>query len=421
MGINNLKKFIIIVFIIIISILSAWSANKNHPTEVSILMPAPFSDSTEGLIEKFNQKELGKIHISVTKGPRETESVSDLAISSLLLGNSPFDIILIDVTWLPKYAEAGWLANMEPWIDLNKWNSLSSGAKLGNEYNNNIYRWPLNADIGLLYWRKDLMKNPPRTPEELINTSIRLKENGDVSYGYVWQGRQYEGLSCVYLEVLNGFGGEWINTNKEVKLSTKEAINASRWMKTLILTGASPKSVTNFTENEALQLFVSGDAALMRNWPYAWAELQKDTSAVKDKVAVTTMVSQREEDRISTLGSWGLSIMQSSPNKDAAYKVIDYLTSDESQKELFLKYGYTPTSSNLYNDKSLLAIAPILEDINKGLSITKPRPQSPLYAQISDVLQSELSSILTGQKSVENAMNIAQFKTDNILSSAGER
>ena len=76
---------------------------------ITILMPAPFADSTKELVRDFNQKYEKSIHLDVIRGPLETEAISDLAISSLLLGDTPFDALLMDITWLPKYARAGWL------------------------------------------------------------------------------------------------------------------------------------------------------------------------------------------------------------------------------------------------------------------------------------------------------------------------
>ena len=308
---------------------------------------------------------------------------------------------------------------MDKWVSNYDWETLSYGARLGNKYKNKLYRWPLTADMGLLYWRTDLMKRAPKTPQELIDISLKLKSKNIVKYGYVWQGRQYEGLSCVFLETLHGFGGEWLSTSQEVQLDNVEAINAAKWLNKLITSGASPKSVTNFSENEALQAFESGESALMRNWPYAWAELQKESSLVKDKVDVTTMVSIKDHQPISTLGSWGFSIIKTTKHKEAAYKVIKFLTSDRAQKELFLESGYTPTSSNLYRDSELLQLAPILSKLEKALSITKPRPQTPFYAQISDVLQTQISAILTDGKPVEQAMNLAMEKTKKIIYSSG--
>lgn len=128
---------------------------------VTILMPAPFADSTRDLVKDFNQKYEKSIHLDVIRGPLETEAISDLAISSLLLGDTPFDALLMDITWLPKYARAGWLEALDNGFDESDINDLTNGAQLGNNYQGVLYRWPLVADIGLLFWRTDLMEKPP--------------------------------------------------------------------------------------------------------------------------------------------------------------------------------------------------------------------------------------------------------------------
>ena len=114
-------------------------------------MAAPFADSTSELVKIFNQKNRGRIHLEVIKGPLETEAISDLAISSLLLGNTPFDGLLMDVTWVPKYAKAGWLESLDNYFNEDDLNALAKGADEGNHYQGSLLRWPLNADIGLLY------------------------------------------------------------------------------------------------------------------------------------------------------------------------------------------------------------------------------------------------------------------------------
>ncbi len=420
MKIKIFSRIVLLFILVVISLIYPVLTSVNKTTNINILMPAPFAESTSELIKEFNRKENGIVHINVTKGPRETESVSDLAISSLLLGKSPFDIILMDVTWLPKYAKAGWLEPMNEFFTNDDWNSLANGSRPGNKIEGILYRWPLTADMGLLYWRTDLMDKPPRTPEELLNITLSLKNENKVRYGYVWQGRQYEGLSCVFLEVLNGFGGQWMDESQNIYLDSKESLDAANWLNNLIKVGASPKSVTNFTENEALQAFESGDAALMRNWPYAWAELQKENSHVKGKIGITTMVSIDNKTPTSTLGSWGFSILKNTRNKKASLEAIKFLTSQESQKKLFLNNGYTPTNANLYKDIELIEKHPILKDLEIALNAAKPRPQTPLYAQISDVLQKQLSSILTDNSNVEEAMNLAKIKTNKIIRSAGE-
>ncbi len=412
--------FVISILISSFTFVANKSVAKTSPSKhINILMPAPFADSTKDLINKFNVENKDNIIINVTRGPLETESVSDLAISSLMLEKSPFDILLIDVTWLPKYAAAGWLSSLDKWITQEDLNKIAIGAQKGNKFKNKVYRWPFVADMGLLYWRKDLMEKPPRTNNELIKISKELIQKKKVKYGYVWQGRQYEGLSCVFLEVLYGFGGEWLDENGAIHLDKQPSINAAKWLKKLIKDGITPKAVTNYSEPESLQLFESGEVAFMRNWPYAWSELQKPSSVVRGKVGVTTMVAEIGNNPTSTLGSWGFSIIKTSKNPQDAFKVIKYLTSIKSQKHLFLKYGYTPISSEIFKDVDILKNSPIITALYKGLTVSEPRPQTPLYAQISDVLQRHLSEILTGDGEVSETMNRAHSISNQILQSAG--
>ncbi|GCE65410.1 sugar ABC transporter substrate-binding protein [cyanobiont of Ornithocercus magnificus] len=388
---------------------------------ISVLMPAPFANSTAELVRKFNREHRGHTVVDVTRGPLDTEAVADLAISSLLLGNSPFDILLIDVTWLPKFAAAGWLQPLDNWFDADDVDSLATGARVGNEWEGQLLRWPLVADMGLLYWRTDLMEKPPATPEELIAVGRKLQQEGKVTHGYVLQGRQYEGLSCVFLEVLEGFGGSWFQSRETVGLDSLASKDAAAWLRSLIVTGVSPQAITNFGESEVLQVFRNGDAAMMRNWPYAWASLQDEESPVKGKVGITTMVARPGQPSTATQGSWGLAMLNSTKHADQAAELIRYLTSVSSQRELFLDHGYTPTSQVVFNDPELLRQSPILSILNVALSRAQLRPTTALYAQVSDVLQRRLSSILTGQQDPDIAMEQVERNSMTILRSAGGR
>ncbi|MDC0277482.1 ABC transporter substrate-binding protein [bacterium] len=388
---------------------------------VSFLMAAPFADATKDLVKQFNQEHRGEINLRVIRGPLETDAMSDLAISSLLLGKATFDGLLMDVTWLSKYAAAGWMEPLENYFSEKDVDSLAIGARKGNSYDGHLYRWPMTADMGLLYYRTDLMERPPETPDELVQISQSLQKEKKVDWGYVWQGRQYEGLSCVYLEMIDGFGGEWLQANEnQIGLDLQPGVEAAAWLRGLIDQGISPRAVTNYAEAEALQSFKVGDAAFMRNWPYAWAELQKSDSSVKGNVGITTMVSKPGYST-ATLGSWGLTVLQGSSHVDASIEAIRFLTSESAQKELFLNYGYSPTQQRVIDDPQLLQRKPILAEFGRALKVVSPRPETPLYGQISDVLTRQLSSVLTGEITAEDGMNVATANTKQILISAGKQ
>ena len=117
-------RFVLLVMIIIAGIWGS-SVIAQQTDQVSILMPAPFADSTVELVKAFNRDHKGRIHLKVVRGPLETEAISDLAISSLLLGDTPFDGLLMDVTWIPKYAKAGWLNSLNPYFTDDEVNALA--------------------------------------------------------------------------------------------------------------------------------------------------------------------------------------------------------------------------------------------------------------------------------------------------------
>ena len=399
----------------------AWpSAGKTAPVPVSILMPAPFADASKDLVNRFNREHRGKIELMINRGPLETESISDLAISSLLLGDAPFDALMMDVTWLPKYVEAGWLEPLDRWFDSSDSDQLVQGARLGNSFGDHLYRWPLVADVGVLYWRTDLMDCPPSTPDQLRSVALNLVRSRRVANGFVWQGRQYEGLSCDFVEVLHGFGGAWMAADEaRTTLNTSAAEQAAAWLDSLIRDGASPQAVTNYAETESLQAFKAGDAAMMRNWPYAWAELQKSDSAVRGKVGITLMPAVPGEEPGATLGSWGISLLRESPHPEETVEAIRFLTSEASQRQRFLRNGYTPTAEALFTDPELLAVSSALPDVRRALGHAVPRPPTAIYAQLSDVLQRQLNGLLTSGGSATDAMEEAQIRSETLIRSAG--
>ncbi len=385
------------------------------PVVVSVLMPAPFADATAPLVSRFN-REHRDLQIAVTRGPLDTEALSDLAISSLLLGDTPYDLLLMDVTWTPKYAAAGWLEPLEPLLGSDALDGMAPGARLGNAFAGHLWRLPLVADMGLLYWRTDLMPAPPRNLPELEAIASELQGRGVVPWGYVWQGRQYEGLSCVFLEVLRGFGGHWLHPGNDrlPDLDSEEAVAAAAWLAGLVRSGVTPAAVANVSEADSLQIFGAGQAAFMRNWPYAWAELQKAGSAVAGRVGVISLGA-------GTQGSWGLSMLRGSDHPRQAAEVVRWFTGEGSSRELAELYGYTPIWESLLNDPRLQQQLPLLPVLRQALETTALRPLTPVYAQLSDVLQRQLSALITGEGSARSAMAEAQRQSELILQAAGPK
>ena len=389
-----------------------------RPT-VRVLMPAPFADATADAVRRFNAGP-APWRIAVSRGPLDTEALSDLASSSLLLGDTPFDLLLMDISWTARYAAAGWLEPLEPLLGEEALAGLVPEARLGNEFDGNLWRMPLSGDTALLYWRTDLLPRPPRDTSELVAMARELQGQGRVRWGHVWQGRQYEGLSCVMLETLHAFGGRWWNPPAaRTDLLSPAALQATTWLADLVRTGISPAGVANFAENDALQLFSAGESAFLRNWPYAYGLIAQGGGPVAGKVGVTTLPGAPGFTGGGTLGTWGFSLLAGSPVPQAAAAVIRWFTGPELQKELVLSQGYAPTWQSLYDDPDLKARHPLLAVQRQALRTPLVRPLTPLYAQLSDVLQRQINGLLTSAEAPGAALARAQGQSEGILRAMG--
>jgi multiple sugar transport system substrate-binding protein len=382
---------------------------------VRVLMPAPFADATAPAVRRFNRSHRD-LQIAVSRGPLDTEALSDLASSSLLLGEAPFDLLLMDISWTARYVAAGWLLPLESLLGQQAMAGLLPAARLGNAFGGHLWRMPLSGDTALLYWRTDLLPRAPRDTSELVTMARALQRQGQVRWGYVWQGRQYEGLSCVVLEVLHAFGGRWWDGEAgRTDLMSAAALEATTWLTDLVRSGVSPPGVATFAENDALQLFRAGEAAFLRNWPYAWDLIEQENGPVTGHVGVTPLMGAPGHSGGGTLGTWGLSLLAGSPRPQAAAEVIRWLTGPEVQRELVLSQGYAPTWQSLYEDPELKVAHPLLAVQQQALGMALVRPLSPLYAQISDVLQRQINGLLASDLPPEVALARAQRQSDLIV------
>lgn len=392
---------------------------SQQPVQVSVLMQALERAQWDPIVERF-EAENPDIDLEIVEGPNATNLVEDLYTSAFLLGDSIYDLVYMDIVWTPKFAAAGWLEPLDDRVSEEDLSAFLEGDIEGGRYNGQLYRMPFRSDAGMLYYREDLLEDngfePPETTQELIEISQTLQEQGDVEWGYVWQGRQYEGLAAVFVEVLEGHGGFWVNPDtEEVGLDEPEAIAALEFLTDTIDKGISPTGVTTYQEEEARRFFQNGRTVFMRNWPYVWPLANEDDSVVQGKIAIKPMVHQAGFNAGACQGGWGLALVKNSPHKEEAWRVIEFMTSESVQKQFILDTAYVPSRRSLFNDPDIVAKYSHYPDLLEVQEQSVLRPPIAQYAQASDILQRNLSSALTGRLSPQQAMEQAADETRRLL------
>mgnify|MGYP001116203907 CR=1 FL=1 len=418
----QLRKYITYIVLGIftaLAILAVPAFTQDDPVTIRILMHAIEAKQWEILEEKF-EEEHPNINLEIVEGPNATNLVEDLYTSSFLLGDSPYDLVYMDIVWTPKFAAAGWLADLSDRVSDEELAAFLDADVEGGRYKEGLYRMPFRSDAGLLYYREDLLEaagyEPPETTQELMEISQALQADGEVEWGYVWQGKQYEGLSAMFVELLDGFGGFWIDPEtKEVGLDRPEAIAAVNFLRQTINDEISPPGVTTYTEEETRRFFQSGKAAFLRNWPYVWSLANSEDSQVAGKIALKPMVHAPGYDSSAAQGGWGIGMVKSTDHPEEAWEVIEFLTSEDAQKAFVLEHGYLPSRRSLFTDADVVDKYPQYPQFLEVQEQAVLRPPIAQYSQASDILQRYLSAAITERMTPEAAMEKAAEETRNLL------
>jgi multiple sugar transport system substrate-binding protein len=261
--------------------------------------------------------------------------------------------------------------------------------------------------------------SPPRRFEQFVRAAQTLQSPPDL-WGFAWQGKQYEGLVCGFLEVLEGHGGYWVDPNTlTVGLDRPEAVAALTFLVRCVRDArVSPPGVTTYQEEESRRLFQDGRAVFLRSWPYAWRLAQADDSPVRDRVGVMAMMHRPGFRPAGTLGGWGLGISAFSRHPDLAMEFVRAATSLEAQRWLCGPTGYAPARREAYRDSLLLSANPFLSALERLHANAVPRPSLARYALASDILQRQLSAALAGTDTPSHALRTAARETRAMLGRA---
>ncbi|MBX6330235.1 MAG: ABC transporter substrate-binding protein [Gemmatimonadaceae bacterium] len=327
------------------------------------------------------------------------------------------DVLQLDVVWTPEFAAAGWILPLDRFRPSRA--SFFPATIEANEWAGKLYALPWFADVGLLYWRTDLVDHEPRSLDDLVTLAQRAmaRPNGP-PYGIVWQGARYEGLVTVFQEYLGAFGGRITTDDGRVVVDSPEGVRALTFMLDEITRfHIAPPDVLTWHEEEARFAFQNGTAVFMRNWPYAYALLaDSSASRVAGKFAVTAMPAAPGGHPTATLGGAQLAINAYSEHPEAAYALIAYLTAPEQMLERARAVGEYPTRPSLYHDPRLAASVPApLAQIERAIERATPRPVIPIYTQLSEILQIQLHRALTGQAPPAAALHTAAREMNDLI------
>lgn len=415
------------------------------------------TDTLSKMIDDFNINHAEGFTVNLQENIWETKSQHDTYAIKLAAKDMSVDILQLDVTWPVEFAAAGWL---EPVNDLFEETGYTTELYLdahiwAGEYQDHQYSIPWYHDSAMLYYRADILEyaydngiiprnSPPETWPELLNWTQDMLANDDlVAYfkgtdgileGFVWQGREYEGLTCDLMEYLGGTGTySFLNEDQTEAIFNSPPIKDTlNYMKSLVdtvnntkfhaegrIVSASPDAVLTAHEETSRAVWDARNAIFHRNWPYCY-QLSMDNTFLNGnegsyghlpgagKIFGVSPIPHQDgvaEYRTSCLGGWQLGLNTYSEHKEEAKIFMKWLTDVDQQRTYLLGSGNRPTRKALYTDPQVLAskqayIAEMYDVFTSAL----PRPVHPCYEVMSETIWSPIHTYLDGGTTIDETV-----------------
>ena len=329
--------------------------------------------------------------------PHSSNECYAMYLQSLSANSFDVDILQMDTVFIDAFSK--YIAPLEQFLSPQDRDELQKSDYFSavNDCmirDGHLVALPIYTDVEIMFYRKDLLKKygrrVPQTWEELYDTALYIqgeerklaqRENRKSRFfGFVFQGKAFEMLTCNYVAFLDSFGGKIIGDDGKAAVDSEASVAAVSFM-VKCLKNISSCSVLNYSEEDCRGLFQSGNALFMPNWPYAWALVNDPSTGLKGKVgAMTIPASSCAEGKESgTLGGWFFVLSNYSKHKSIAASLIKYLTSKAQHKKR-AEFGYAPAFKSLYRDEFVLQHNPYFPTLYNALCNAVPRP-SKIFKQ----------------------------------------
>jgi multiple sugar transport system substrate-binding protein len=377
----------------------------------------------EQTIANFEKQNPG-VKIVREIGPNSSTQFHDLLTQKLKNRDTRLDVFFMDVIWPGEFASAGWALPLDGFFSREEQSKFLDAPMAANRYRGQTFGVPLFIDAGLLYYRKDLLQKhgmtPPRHWPELVEQAkiILSAEQDPHLTGYSGQFKQYEGLVCNMMEFILANGGAlWDEQRQTSALQQDRAKEAVRFVRDRIIGEISQRGVLAYEEPESVTLFTQGRAIFHRNWPYAW-QLANDPkqSRVAGKVGMMPLPAFPGGRGASSLGGWQVGVSRFSTSPEMAWRFASFITSPEMQKRIALSMGRAPARKALYEDRELLAKIPRLESLVETFKQAVPRPTTPVYVPLSNIMQRYFSAALAlSDSKIDQRAALAARDMDRVL------
>jgi len=385
---------------------SAWAQQTTLRVFVG---PNQRPDLQAKLFEQYNKANPG-VKVEVETGGATSELQRQYLSTVLNAKGSAIDLFLIDIVNPAQYASKGWIEPLDKYV--------GGAAVLKNDYlpvyqqanviGGKLYAMPSQGDAMFMYYRKDLLTKhgvaEPKTWEELAAAAkkITAAEGNANLQGLSIQGAPIEGAVCTFLLPYWGQGKQFNDAGGKLTLDKAAAVKGLKSWLDMVDQGVIKKNVAEVTTPITVNEFKAGQAVFAINWGFAYDRFKDDAdSTVKGKVGVMPLPAMTGGKSATCMGGWQWAMNAYGKNKDAAGKLIQFLSSKQASAFIAREGSILPVYQSVYSDAEVNKVVPWFKDALPVVLAAQSRPMVEDYGQVSDIIRTTTSAILARTKTPE--------------------
>ena len=364
------------------------SSSEAGPRQLTFFVAIQPGGTIEKVSERCTEESGGKYEITPEFLPTDASQQREQLVRRLGAEDSSIDVIGMDVIWTGEFANAGWV---EPWkgpLKKQVTEEVFPGVLETASFEDQLYAAPFNTNTQLLWYRKDLVKPPPKTGDEMLQVAEGLKEAGTIQV----QANRYEGFTVWANALIESAGTEVLSGPESVDLEQGPTEKALAVMGRLANSPAAPPNLSTSDEDSARLGFEAGESAFMTNYTFAYASAKEEAPDIAKNMGFARFPEVVPGTPSKPpLGGFNLAVSSFSGNKDVAFEAAACLANAKSQLTAVELDGLPPSRSDLYSNKTVTEAYPgFAELVKESIEDAGPRPTTPAYQDVSLAIQRSL-------------------------------
>jgi multiple sugar transport system substrate-binding protein len=364
------------------------SSKGSGPRELTFFVAIQPGGTIEEVSKRCSEESGGKYTIKPEFLPTDASQQREQLVRRLGAEDSSIDIVGMDVIWTGEFANAGWVEEWTGPLKQQVTENVFPNVIETASFEGKLYAAPFNTNTQLLWYRKDLVKKPPTTWDQMIEEAEGLEEAGTVQV----QANRYEGFMVWANALIESAGTPILSGPETVDLEQGPTEKALEVMGRLANSSAAPSGLSTSDEDSSRLAFEAGESAFMTNYTFAYASAQEEAPEIGKVMGYARF--PRVDPSVPSkppLGGFNLAVSSFSENKDVAFQAAACLANKDSQKTAVELDGLPPSRSDLYTSKAVTKAYPgFAQLVKESIEAAGPRPTAPAYQDVSLAVQRTL-------------------------------